>query len=95
MWEMKKLNFDLTGSSKQIIYEFIVLDEFFLKEYDSSYIYKEKIRTYHDRRMEKQEFMLGDLVLLFNSRLRSFLRKLKYKWTVPFLINQSVPTWSV
>ena len=32
--------------------------------------------------------MVGDLVLLFNSRLRLFPGKLKSKWTGPFLLTK-------
>ena len=35
--------------------------------------------------------MVGDLVLLFNSRLRLFPGKLKSKWTGPYLITQVFP----
>ncbi len=34
---------------------------------------------------------MGDLVLLFNSRLRLFPGKLKSKWTGPFLITKVLP----
>ena len=53
------------------------LDEFRLKAYESSAVYKEKMKKYHDKKIEKREFMVGDLVLLFNSRLRLFPGKLK------------------
>ena len=35
--------------------------------------------------------MVGDLVLLFNSRLRLFPGKLKSKWTGPYLVTQLFP----
>ena len=35
--------------------------------------------------------MVGDLVLLFNSRLRLFPEKLKSKWAGPYLITQLFP----
>ena len=35
--------------------------------------------------------MVGDLVLLFNSRLRLFPGKLKSKWTGPSLVTQLFP----
>ena len=35
--------------------------------------------------------MVGDLVLLFNSRLRLFPSKLKSKWTSPYLVTQLFP----
>ena len=39
--------------------------------------------------------MVGDLVLLYNSRLRWFLGKLKSKWTDPYLIAQLFPHGAV
>ena len=35
----------------------------------SAISYKEKMKKYHDLKIEKGEFMVGDLVLLYNSRL--------------------------
>ena len=35
--------------------------------------------------------MVGDLVLLVNSRLRLFSGKLKSKWTGPYLVTQLFP----
>ena len=67
------------------------LDEFFLKAYESSALYKEMMKKYHDQKIEKRDFMVGDLVFLFNSRLRLFPGKLKSKWTDPYLITQLFP----
>ena len=39
--------------------------------------------------------MVGDLVLLFNSRLRLFPGKLKSKWTGPYTITQLFPHGAV
>ena len=39
--------------------------------------------------------MVGDLVLLFNSRLRLFPGKLKSKWTGPYLVTQLFPHGAV
>ena len=39
--------------------------------------------------------MVGDLVLLFNSRLRLFPSKLKSKWTGPYLVAQLFPHGAV
>ncbi|XP_069151850.1 uncharacterized protein [Solanum lycopersicum] len=54
----------------------------------SAISYKEKIKKNHDLQSEKRELMIGDLVLLYNSRSRWFLGKLKSKWTGPYLITQ-------
>ena len=39
--------------------------------------------------------MVGDLVLLFNSRLPLFPGKLKSKWTGPYLVTQLFPHGAV
>ena len=49
------------------------------------------MKKYHDKNIEKCDFLVGDLVLLFNCRLRLFLGKLKSKWTGPYLITQLFP----
>ena len=53
------------------------------------------MKKYHDLKIEKREFMVGDLVFLYNSRLRLFLGKLKSKWTGPYLITQLFPHGAV
>ncbi|TMW84237.1 hypothetical protein EJD97_025571, partial [Solanum chilense] len=57
----------------------------------SAISYKEKMKKNHDLKIEKREFMVGDLVLLYNSKLRLFPGKLKFKWTCPYLITQLFP----
>ena len=50
--------------------------------YDNARIYKENIKKLHDQRILRKEFKVGELVLLYNSRLRLFLGKLKSRWSV-------------
>ena len=49
----------------------------------------------NELKSEKQEFMVGDLVLLDSSRLRLLPSKLKSKRTGPYLIIQVVPHGAV
>nr|KYP68752.1 hypothetical protein KK1_022393 [Cajanus cajan] len=51
-----------------------------LNAYDSAKHYKERVKLYHERKILKREFQLGQLMLLYNSRLRLFPGKLKSKW---------------
>ena len=71
------------------------LDKFLLKAYESSDLDKENMKKYHNQKIEKREFAVGNLVLLFNSRLRLFPGKLKSKWTSPFMITQVFPQGAV
>ncbi|XP_015068729.1 uncharacterized protein LOC107013301 [Solanum pennellii] len=88
---MKKLKLDWTEAAEQRLNGFNDVDEFFLKAYKSSAIYKEKIQKYHDHRIGKRELVVGDFVLLTNSTIRLFLPKLKSKWTGSFLITKVFP----
>ncbi|XP_015164451.1 uncharacterized protein [Solanum tuberosum] len=51
-------------------------------------LYKEKMKKCHDAKILHQEFKVGDLVLLYNSRLRLFPGKVKSKWSGPFKVNR-------
>ena len=79
MWAMKKSKMDWNETAKQQLTGFNELDEFRLKAYERSALYKEKMKKYHDLKIKKREFIVGDLVLLYNSRLRLFPGKLKSK----------------
>ena len=76
MWAMKKLKMGWSEAAEQRLNRLNELDEFCLKAYESSALYNEKMKKYHDNKIEKREFMVGDLVLLYNSRLRLFSGKL-------------------
>nr|GEV39498.1 hypothetical protein [Tanacetum cinerariifolium] len=45
--------------------------------YENSLIYKEKTKRLHDSKIKDHVFNIGDRVLLFNSRLKTFFGKLK------------------
>ena len=49
------------------------------------------MKVYHDRKLIKKNFQLEQQVLLFNSRLKLFLGKLKSKWSGPFTIKEVKP----
>ena len=95
MWAMMKLKMDWNEVAEQRLTGFNELDEFRLKSYENKVLYKEKMQKYHDLKIEKREFMAGDLVLLFNSRLRLFKGKLKSKWTGPYLVTDLFPHGAV
>nr|GEU37414.1 reverse transcriptase domain-containing protein [Tanacetum cinerariifolium] len=63
--------------------------------YENSLIYKEKTKRIHDAKIKNRVFNVGDQVLLFNLRLKSFSRKLKSCWSGPFTIVQVFPYGTV
>ena len=51
-------------------------------------LFKVKVKRWHDKRIQKREFNVGDYVLLYNSRLRFFAGKLLSKWEGPYVIEE-------
>ena len=56
--------------------------------YENAKPFKEKVKRWHDKRIQKREFNVGDYVLLYNSRLRFFAGKLLSKWEGPYVIEE-------
>lgn len=67
------------------------LEEIRLDAYDSSRLYKERTKQWHDKFINRREFWQGDLVLLFNSRLKLFPGKLRSRWSGPFKMLKVYP----
>nr|GEZ15114.1 reverse transcriptase domain-containing protein [Tanacetum cinerariifolium] len=67
------------------------LNELRDQAYENSLIYKEKTKRIHYSKIKDRIFNVGDLVLLFNSRLKIFSGKLKTRWTGPLTVTQVFP----
>ena len=61
----------------------------------SSISHKEKMKKENEQKSEKQEFKVGDLVLVDSSGVPCLPGKLKSKWTGPYLITQVFPHGAV
>lgn len=65
------------------------LDEWHTIDYENSVLYKERVKEYHDQHIKQgKNFMEGDQVLLFNSRLKLFIGKLTSRWSRLFTVTQ-------
>ena len=89
MWAIKKLNFDFKVAKEERLLQLNELEKLRNETYDSARIYKNKTKKWHDQRILRREFKVGDQVLLFNSRLRLFSGKLKSKWSGPYTVVSS------
>ena len=61
----------------------------------SAISHKEKMNKENEEKSSKQEFMVGDFVLVDSSRVPCLPGKLKSKWTGPYLITQIFPHGAV
>ncbi|KAL6310727.1 hypothetical protein AAG906_039800 [Vitis piasezkii] len=57
--------------------------------YINSKVAKQRMKKWHDQLISNKEFRKGQRVLLYDTRLHIFPRKLKSRWIGPFIIHQS------
>ncbi|XP_075096279.1 uncharacterized protein LOC142174393 [Nicotiana tabacum] len=94
-WAIKKLNMDGDLAGKKRLLQLNELDEFRLHTYENAKLYKEKSKRWHVKHIQHREFEPGQEVLLFNSRLKLFPRKLKSRWSCPFVVVSVKPHGAV
>nr|GEW87339.1 reverse transcriptase domain-containing protein [Tanacetum cinerariifolium] len=94
-WALKHCNYDLLTAGAHRKVQLNELNELRDHAYKNSLIYKEKTKRLHDSKIKDRVFNVGDQVLLFNSRLKIFLGKLKTRWSGPFTITQVFPYGTV
>nr|GFB24022.1 reverse transcriptase domain-containing protein [Tanacetum cinerariifolium] len=90
-WALKHVNFDLKTAGDHRKLQLNVLSELRDQDYENFVIYKERTKKLHDSKIKNRIFNVGDLVLLFNSRLKIFFGKLKTRWSGPFTITRLFP----
>ena len=71
------------------------LEELRNEAYDNARIYKENTKKWHDQKILRREFKAGEQILLYNSRLKLFLGKLKSRWSGPYTVLTSTPFGAV
>ncbi|XP_075500125.1 uncharacterized protein LOC142538712 [Primulina tabacum] len=71
------------------------LDEFRLDAYENAKIYKEKTIRWHNQNIVHREFLVGQLVLLYKSRMKLMPGKLRSRWSRPYTITQFFPYGTV
>nr|GFA25971.1 reverse transcriptase domain-containing protein [Tanacetum cinerariifolium] len=90
-WAIKHAKFDLKTMEDHRKLQLNELHKLRDQAYKNSLIYKERTKKLHDSKIKNHIFNVGDQVLLFNSRLKIFSRKLKTSWSGPFTITKVYP----
>nr|GEU71927.1 reverse transcriptase domain-containing protein [Tanacetum cinerariifolium] len=87
-WALKHANFDLKTAGDHQKLQLNELSELRDQAYENSLIYKERTKKLHDVKIKNRIFNVSDQVMIFNSRLKIFSRKLKSRWSGPFTIAE-------
>jgi hypothetical protein len=85
-WAVKELNRDFKLAGKKRLLDLSSLDEWRNEAYENARLFNEKVKQWHDKRILKREFHVGEKILLYRSRLRFFAGKLLFKWEGPYAI---------
>ena len=94
-WAVKQCNLDLDEAGLHRKLQIQELEEIRNDAYENSRIYKEKTKVFHDRKILRKTFDVGQKVLLFHSRLKLFPGKLRSRWIGPFVITNVFPYGAV
>ena len=89
------MDFDFQTVKEKKLLQMNELEELINEAYDSARIYKDKTKKWHDQRILRREFKIGESILLYNSRLRLFLGKLKSRWSGPYIVVAGTPFGAV
>ena len=85
------MNLDLATAGVKRIWQLNELEELRNEAYDSSKIYKEKTKIFHDKAIFRKSFSTSQKVLLYNSKLHFFQGKLRSRWIGPYVVKVVYP----
>lgn len=90
-WAIKKMNasIPLAGARRKL--QLNELEELRYDAYDRSSSYKAKVKALHDKNILRKDFVIGQRVLLYNSRLHVFAGKLRSRWAGPYVVKSVAP----
>ena len=89
-WAIKELNYDFKLAGEKRLFDISSLDEWRTQAYENAKLFKEKVKRWHDKRIQKREFNVGDYVLLYKSRLRFLQENFSQNGTVLTLSRRSI-----
>ena len=95
MWAIKKMNCDFKAAKEKRLLQMNELEELRNEAYDNARIYKDKTKKWHDKKIMRKEFKVGELVLLYNYRLKLFSGKLMSRWSGPYSVVTVTPFGAV
>jgi hypothetical protein len=86
-WAIKSFHFNIDEAGKLRKLQMNELEELRNEAYESSRIYKAKMKTFHDKRILRKTFEVNQKVYLYNSRLHKHPGKLRSRWDGPYIVK--------
>ncbi|XP_057756003.1 uncharacterized protein LOC130975197 [Arachis stenosperma] len=83
------MDYERAGAERKL--QLQELESLRLEAYENSRLYKEKVKAVHDKSIKRREFQPGDLVLLYNSRIRLMPGMLRSRWDGPYRVEKVKP----
>jgi len=77
LWAIRQLNFDLIKAGELRRLQISELEEIWNEAYENAWITKSRMKIFHDQIINRKNFAPREKVLLYNSRLHIFAKKLK------------------
>jgi hypothetical protein len=90
-WVIKAFNSNLDNASQLWKLQINELEEIRNDAYENSRIHKTRIKEFHQKKILRKTFNVGQKVLLYNSRLHLFFGKLRSRWSGPFIVKHVYP----
>jgi hypothetical protein len=63
-WAIKELNNNFKLAREKRLFDISSLDEWRTQAYENAKLFKEKVKRWHDRKIQRREFKVGEYVLL-------------------------------
>ena len=94
-WALRKLNMDMGKAGNARKLQLSNLDELRHDAYESSKIYKERTKKWHDRLISRKEFEPGQSVLAYDTKFHLFLGKFRSRWYGPCTVKKLLKNGAV
>ena len=89
-WADKELNYDFKLAGEKRLFDISSLNEWRTQAYENAKLFKEKVKRWHDKRIQKREFKVREYVLLYNSRFRFFVGNSSQNGKAPMLSRRFI-----
>ena len=89
------MNFDLDQAGAKRKYDLNELEAYRNESYECLRNARENHKFYHDKLILRREFKQGENMLLYDSKLHFFPRKLRSRWNDPYVVKEVFPYGTV